>query len=87
LESIKRVAHQENLVKDPEKRTSAIPLERISGLNCPYHGAFVVCNASLFRLTPSASVKAAFCNTDHYDHCPLFVAKVQRKKWSQFDLY
>jgi len=52
-----------------------------AGLCCPYSSASDICNASLSSLSPSASVKTAFCDSEDYDYCPLFLAKVLRRSW------
>lgn len=49
-------------------------------LRCPYTGASEVCNASLSSLLPSPTVRTNFCNTDDYDYCPIFLAKVLRRR-------
>jgi len=52
-----------------------------AGLSCPYSEASDICNASLSLLSPSSSTRSAFCESEDYDYCPLFLAKVLRTRW------
>jgi hypothetical protein len=67
-------------MKGIDKVSSMILLKENPGLHCPYSGISDVCNASLSLLSPSAEVRTAFCNSDDYDDCPLFLAKVLRRR-------
>ncbi len=68
-------------MKYVHKSASLILQEETANLHCPYSGASDICSASLSSLSPSASVRSAFCDSEDYDYCPLFLAKVLRRSW------
>ncbi|MGD1076214.1 MAG: hypothetical protein ABR903_09110 [Thermodesulfovibrionales bacterium] len=47
-------------------------------LPCPYFDLSDVCNASLSSTSPSTHIQKSFCNSDDFDDCPIFLAKVLR---------
>jgi hypothetical protein len=47
---------------------------------CPYHDGSDICDASIGQLIPSANERITYCNTENYDNCPIFLAKVLRKR-------
>jgi hypothetical protein len=48
-------------------------------LICPYLTATSnFCSASIMVATINSERKASYCNTEDYDRCPLFLAKVLR---------
>jgi hypothetical protein len=53
--------------------------EGIHGLMCPYRTAkSIFCSASIMTVVIDNRRKAAYCCTEDYDRCPLFLAKVLR---------
>ncbi len=68
-------------MKGVHKGVSMVLPEETASLHCPYSSASDICNASLSSLSPSASVRSAFCESEDYDYCPLFLAKVLRRTW------
>ncbi len=68
-------------MKGVHKSSTMILPEETAGLHCPYSGSSDICSASLSSLSPSASVKSAFCESEDYDSCPLFLAKILRRSW------
>jgi len=67
-------------MKGTDKGASILLPEGNDSLRCPYSGIADICNASLSSLSPSASVRSAFCDSEDYDYCPLFLAKVLRRR-------
>lgn len=59
---------------------SMIHLTNELELQCPYFDASDVCNASLSSLLPSPTMRVNFCNSEDYDNCPIFLAKVLRRR-------
>ena len=48
-------------------------------LTCPYLTAINnFCSASIMVATINSERKASYCNTEDYDRCPFFLAKVLR---------
>ncbi len=47
---------------------------------CPYLGKSTVCRASLSSIVPSADSRKAFCINEDYDNCPIFLAKILRRR-------
>ncbi|MEW6587277.1 MAG: hypothetical protein AB1442_16920 [Nitrospirota bacterium] len=47
--------------------------------DCPYKGN-AVCTASLSSMAIDAYQTERWCGTDDYDACPIFLAKVLRKR-------
>lgn len=47
-------------------------------LGCPYHEGSGICGASISRLMVSKE-ESAFCDSEDYDNCPLFLSKVLRR--------
>ncbi len=46
---------------------------------CPYRDAAdAVCSAAIMTFTISKRQDAAYCRTENFDQCPLFLAKVLR---------
>jgi hypothetical protein len=51
----------------------------VHGLMCPYGAAkSIFCSASIMTVAIDNRRKAAYCCTEDYDRCPLFLAKVLR---------
>jgi hypothetical protein len=51
----------------------------VHGLKCPYSTAqSIFCAASIMTVAVDDRRKAAYCCTEDYDRCPLFLAKVLR---------
>jgi|OpeIllAssembly_1097287.scaffolds.fasta_scaffold100915_3 hypothetical protein len=49
--------------------------------NCPYEcTATDTCAASLSSMTISSGSKQLYCSNDNYDNCPVFLAKMLRKR-------
>ena len=46
-------------------------------LGCPYNGN-TVCTASVSSMQLDTVRRAHCCNTDNYDNCPIFLAKILR---------
>ena len=46
-------------------------------LGCPYNGT-TVCAASVSSMPLDISRRAHCCNTENYDNCPIFLAKILR---------
>jgi hypothetical protein len=46
-------------------------------LECPYNGN-TVCRASVSSMPLDALRKTHYCNTENYDNCPIFLAKILR---------
>ena len=47
---------------------------------CPFLDPSVVCNASLTLLMPAERARADYCRSENYDSCPLFLAKLLRRR-------
>ncbi|MFN3478900.1 MAG: hypothetical protein ACK415_00810 [Thermodesulfovibrionales bacterium] len=61
--------------------TISIPLSEFGmnpELGCPYHERSGICSASLSCLMVSR-YESAFCDSEDYDNCPLFLSKVLRR--------
>lgn len=67
-------------MKGSNKGATILLTAGVERLSCPYSGASDICDASLSSLSPSASVRSAFCDSEDYDSCPLFLAKVLRRR-------
>jgi hypothetical protein len=49
--------------------------------NCPYDcSATDRCTASLSSMTIGSGSRQIYCSTDNYDNCPLFLAKILRRR-------
>jgi hypothetical protein len=46
-------------------------------LECPYNGN-TVCKASVSSMQLDTLRRAYCCNTENYDNCPIFLAKILR---------
>lgn len=49
-------------------------------LQCPYVDATHLCNASFSLLLSSSNMRPNLCNSEDYDNCPIFLAKVLRRR-------
>ena len=49
-------------------------------LRCPYLDASEGCNASLSSLLPSVRMRSTLCHNEDYDNCPIFLAKILRRR-------
>ncbi|GAB4421127.1 MAG: hypothetical protein OHK0032_16900 [Thermodesulfovibrionales bacterium] len=47
---------------------------------CPYCDRSDMCTASIGFMLPTANEKATYCDTEDYDNCPIFLAKVLRRR-------
>ncbi len=52
----------------------------MNSISCPYN-EFSVCIASLSSMVLDSQKEEICCNTDNYDECPIFLAKILRKKF------
>jgi hypothetical protein len=51
----------------------------IYGSKCPHDaGAGIFCSASIMTVVLSSYQKTAYCWTENYDNCPMFLAKILR---------
>lgn len=58
----------------------SIKLRRNSEVLCPYFGIYDVCDASISSLMPTRKLRKAFCDTENYDNCPIFLSKILRRR-------
>lgn len=58
----------------------SMEISREMGSHCPYSGKSDICNASIGLLVPTKNERASYCDNENYDNCPIFLAKVLRKR-------
>jgi len=51
---------------------------RIFETACPYNG-YTVCKASFSSMKIDSYIRAKCCDTENFDNCPIFLAKVLRR--------
>jgi len=49
-------------------------------LQCPYLDMSDGCNAALSALLPSQRMRRNLCANEDYDNCPIFLAKILRRR-------
>ncbi len=49
-------------------------------VGCPYLVKSAICSAALSSLVPTVNAKRAFCINEDYDNCPIFLAKILRRR-------
>ncbi len=49
-------------------------------VGCPYLGESAICRASFSSLVPTVDSRKAFCLNEDYDNCPIFLAKILRRR-------
>jgi hypothetical protein len=54
---------------------------RENGYDCPFgNPASMICSASLSSMVIGTSRRQAYCSGDDYDNCPIFLARMLRRK-------
>ncbi|HXX58009.1 MAG TPA: hypothetical protein VEI96_08430 [Thermodesulfovibrionales bacterium] len=54
--------------------------KRDEELQCPYLDVSDGCRAALSSLLPSLRIRVTFCDNEDYDNCPIFLAKILRRR-------
>jgi hypothetical protein len=61
--------------------TLAIKLNEVPEVSCPYSDMIAdVCRASISAMKLGLTMSLNYCASEDYDGCPIFLAKILRKR-------
>jgi hypothetical protein len=61
--------------------TLAININEVPGASCPYGDIIAdVCRASISSMKLGLVASLKYCTSENYDGCPIFLAKIIRKR-------